>query len=120
MEATQSLLTLSQAAQHLGGISERTVRRLIADNELQSVKIRGCAPRVLPESIRAYIDRLAASAHNPEGAGQASQYGAQQCQSANQQHGTRTESTSGQTRRTGGPAGQAEAARRLAARLGLE
>ena len=111
-----ALIDIDAAAVDLGNISPRTVRRLIADGELQAVKIRGCAPRVVAASIRAYIERQS-GAHNPDGAGQAL-HGARQCQSA--QRETKTAFTSGPIHRTGGQAGQAEAAKRLAARLGLK
>lgn len=113
------LYTLPEAAQRLR-VSESTVRRLIRSGDIQAIKIRGCAPRVLPASIAAYVERLAGAAQNPECAGQAMHNTErEQCQSANQRQETKTASTKGRTAPIGGAHGQNPAAARLAARLGL-
>jgi excisionase family DNA binding protein len=51
------LRTLAEAGRAMDGISARTVRRLIEAKELPCVRIRGCAPRLRPADVEAWIEQ---------------------------------------------------------------
>lgn len=60
---TDTLLwDIEETARQLGGISSRTVRRLLDRGELQSKRI-GRRLLVRPESVRAYLDRDTSNAY---------------------------------------------------------
>jgi|GEM_PF-3280544 len=71
--------TLAQAAHALGGISTRTVRRMIESGELPSIRLPGSLRRegtrsrpilgVRPEDVKALIERCADPAHNHDARG---------------------------------------------------
>ena len=61
---TQLLWSLDEAAKAMGGISARTVRRLIQTGELPAIRIRGCAPRIRPEDVQTWIEQNIARDHN--------------------------------------------------------
>jgi len=62
---TEPLLwTLDEAGKAMGGISSRTVRRLIQTGELQAIRIRGCAPRIRPEDVQTWIEQNLTPGHN--------------------------------------------------------
>jgi excisionase family DNA binding protein len=65
---TQLLWSLDEAAKAMGGISARTVRRLIQTGELQAIRIRGCAPRIRPEDVQTWIEQNIACDHNDKDA----------------------------------------------------
>jgi excisionase family DNA binding protein len=58
------LLTASEVALLLGRISVRKVRRLAAEGEIQKVKV-GSLARYTPDSVVAYMKRLAEQAEAP-------------------------------------------------------
>lgn len=58
------LWSLEEVAHQLGGISTRTVRRLAAAGELTVVHVGPRLPRVLADSVHAYVARLAQGVHN--------------------------------------------------------
>jgi excisionase family DNA binding protein len=57
--ATAILLPLPEAREALGGVSESTVRRLVASGSLESVKV-GRRRMVTVRSLDALVDRLSA------------------------------------------------------------
>ena len=61
------LLSLSEAAQRLGGVSVRTIRRLIDRGELDWCPV-GRLKRIPADSIEAYETRHRQSVHNSVGA----------------------------------------------------
>ncbi|PZN75384.1 MAG: hypothetical protein DM484_19005 [Candidatus Methylumidiphilus alinenensis] len=61
---TQLLWSLDEAAKAMGGISARTVRRLIQTGELPAIRIRGCAPRIRPEDVQTWIEQNIVRNHN--------------------------------------------------------
>jgi len=66
---TDALLwDLEEAARQLGGVSTRTIRRLIERRELPAVRVLGrvCVPAA---AVREWIDRKMQPAHNQECAG---------------------------------------------------
>lgn len=66
---TDALLwDLKEAARQLGGVSTRTIRRLIERRELPAVRVLGrvCVPAA---AVREWIDRKMQPAHNQECAG---------------------------------------------------
>ena len=94
---TQLLWSLEEAGKAMGGISARTVRRLIQTGELPAIRIRGCAPRLRPADVQIWIEQNITHAHNHPARGSVpNQREVAQCQ--NQQKGFMNV----QTRRTGG------------------
>ena len=66
---TDTLLwSLEEAARQLGGISTRTVRRLLEVGEIEPRRV-GRRLLVSAASVRFYVDRLGPGAQNPERAG---------------------------------------------------
>ncbi|MVF23734.1 DNA-binding protein [Methylocaldum sp. BRCS4] len=110
MTTTPLLLwSLEQAGEALGGISARTVRRLIQAGELPAIKIRSLT-KLRPADVEAYIVRCAGQAVPTT-------TGDDTCQSASNENETRMGSSSGRIRRTGGRPGQTPAAERFGALL---
>lgn len=58
------LWPFEEVAHQLGGISTRTVRRLVAAGELPVVYVGPRLPRVPADSVHAYVARLAQGVHN--------------------------------------------------------
>lgn len=105
------LLDLTEAARRLGGISTRTVRRLIECGELPSVRV-GRRITIPIAALRTWVAKQCPLAHTHGGAGEAVPEEKRTCQeSANV---TKTEFSPVRTRRSGGRAIQTEAANRLA------
>lgn len=110
------LWSLDEAARQLGGVSTRTVRRLIDRRQLAVVRI-GRTVRVEVASVRAYVERSMRPAHNLTCAGPNVPYkGEGTCRSANR-GGIRTASTNVPTLRTTGRRTSTQAARELDALL---
>ena len=111
------LLTFTAAGQVLGGVSKRTVQRMVSDGELQRARVRGRV-FVTRASVMAYVQRQAPPPHN-RGAGTGAP-GPMEVQTCRDDEGTTsTGSIKGRARPTGGRATQTDAAAMLAARLGL-
>lgn len=105
------LWNLTETAQQLGGISARTVRRLIERGELPTVSI-GRRVTVPADAVRAWVDKNMHTAHNHD-AGQGVQKEGT-CKNANE---TRTEFTNVRILRTTGRPTQTQTARELDALL---
>lgn len=56
------LLTYDEAARLLGGVSARSVRRLVAAGKLRAYRITERTPRIDAASVRAYIRQSAIAA----------------------------------------------------------
>ena len=97
----QILWSLDETAHQLR-LSVRSVRRIIDRGELAVVRIGRCL-RVPVSEVHAYLEVQMLPAHNNNRAGQAVLEGERICQRVNES-GTRTVSTGGRTRRTGGQA----------------
>ena len=119
------LWSVDEAARQLGGVSSRTVRRMIERGELPAVRV-GRRVTVPADAVRSFVHGTpapthmqppAAAAHNRRRAGPDVLKGAGTCRSASKE-GTRTVSTGEGIRRTGGSASPIQAARELAAVLG--
>lgn len=108
--------SLEEAARRLGGVSTRTVRRLLQAGENERRRV-GRRLLVCAASVRLYVDRVGPEAQNRHGAGPELQEESTCRTSADQV--TRTVSIGGKTRRTGGQATRTQAAEALAAALGL-
>ncbi len=50
------LWDLAETARQLGGVSTRTVRRLVQQQKIAGARVRSCV-MVRPESVRAYLDQ---------------------------------------------------------------
>ena len=113
------LWNLNETARQLGGISTRTVRRLVAAGELTRVRI-GRRVLIPDQSIQAYIERNMYLAHNDDCVGPDVQQSMETstCQE-NAKTETRTVFTGVRTRRTGGLVSPTQAAKDLAAVLEL-
>jgi hypothetical protein len=114
---TDTLLwDIPETARQLGGMTPRSVWRLIAADKLVVVRI-GRRTFVDPDSARMLIDSLKnkmTRSDNPPGAAVLEK---STCRERNS-NGTRTGSTGGRTRGTGGARSPTKAAVRLAAVLG--
>lgn len=106
------LWNLEEAARQLGGVSARTVRRLLERGELPTVRI-GTRLLIPAESVRDWINRQTVT-YAEQGVGRLAR-GSGSCPNEK----TKTASTSAGTPRTGGPATPTQAARELAAVLKL-
>lgn len=111
------LLDLPEAARWLGGISTRTVRRLIEREELPSVRV-GRRLTIPIAALRTWVAKQCPLAHTHGGAGEAVLEEKRTCQeSANV---TKMGYSPVQTRPSGGRAIQMEAANRLADLLAFD
>ncbi|WP_456378805.1 helix-turn-helix domain-containing protein [Thiolapillus sp.] len=110
------LWSLNEAAQQLGGVSTRTVRRLIDRGELASCRV-GRRLMVVADSARSYVDGTMKPAHNQSCAGKVVQEVSTCQESAN---ATRTGYSPVPIRRTGGRALRMSAASQLAEALALD
>jgi len=120
----EPLLKVKEAAAVLNA-SPRTIYRLVKANKLPVVRLPHCGVRFRPADLEALIERNTTHAHNPEGAGQASTQETESCQDSAQQavnpgNGTRTASTKGTTRRSGGVPTPTPTAKRLAEVLAFD
>ena len=106
------LLTLDAAALALA-VSPRTVRRLLDAGQLSAVRI-GRAVRVRAADVCALVDRASPPSDNPPGVAVPEN---DTCHE--NRNDRKTGSTSGRTRRTGGPVTQPNAGAQLAAVLGF-
>lgn len=57
------LWTFKETATQLGGVSERSVRRMVERGELSLVRV-GRLVRIVPESVHAFVAGQAGQAHN--------------------------------------------------------
>jgi excisionase family DNA binding protein len=112
------LWKLEEAAKQLGGVSTRTVQRMIQSGELPSVLVRRTV-KVPAASVLEWVERNMRNSHNGTCVQQAVQRNAEKstCQSAREE--TRTGFTIDLTPRSGGSALSTDAADRLAAVLGF-
>jgi excisionase family DNA binding protein len=111
---TDTLLwDLAEAARQLGGVSTRTVRRLIERGEFQGKKV-GARLMVRSESVRSYLDAGMTLGDNPCCAGPDVRE-TSICGSANNE--IRTDCSNGRIRRTGGRHTRTLAVRELDALL---
>jgi excisionase family DNA binding protein len=94
---TDTLLwSLEEAARQLGGISTRTVRRLVAVGEIEPRRV-GRRLLVSAASVRDFVDRLGSKAQNWQSAGRDVQEGSTCLESAKGEDG-RCRSTATLTR----------------------
>ena len=109
---TDTLLwSLDETARQLGGISIRTVRRMLKRGDLKPVRI-GRSLRVCANSVHSFVDRSRTKSDNPCGV---AVLGENTCHEKRSE--TKTESTSGRTHRTGGQRSRTAAADQLGALL---
>ena len=108
------LWDLEETARQLGGVSTRTVRRLVQQREIAGVRVRSRV-MVSPESVRAYLAQQITGSDNPARAGRDVRERSTCRKSA--RHGTWTVSTGERTRPTGGRPTWTRAARELDALL---
>jgi excisionase family DNA binding protein len=115
MDSDTLLWDLKETARQLGGVSVRTVRRLINSGAIDARRV-GRRIMVRVASAQAFVDPGKSAAHYASCAGKAVQREESTCrESAN---GTRTVSSVARTHRTGGQASRTEAAEQLADLLG--
>ena len=115
MSADPLLWNLEETARQLGGVSVRTVRRLINSGAIEAQRV-GRRVMVKVASVRALVDQDNGAAHNCSCAGKAvRQEESTGRESANV---TKTASSLAPTRRTGGRASRTAAAEQLADLLG--
>ena len=108
---TDTLLwDLEETARQLGGVSVRTVRRLINSGAIDA-RLVGRRVMVKVASARAYVDEGNGTAHNSRCAGRA-------VHQEKSTHATRPLSSLDQIRHSGGRASRTAAAARLADLLG--
>ena len=107
------LWDLAETARQLGGVSTRTVRRLVQQQEIAGVRVRSRV-MVRPDSVRAYLDQQITDSDNPARAGRDVRE-TSTCRSVNK---TRMGSIAALTRRAGGHRTSTQAARELDALLG--
>ncbi|WP_223212120.1 helix-turn-helix domain-containing protein [Thiolapillus brandeum] len=112
----QLLYSLEDAAEQLGGISTRTVRRLIDRGQLSTCKV-GRRLMVVAESVRNYVDGNMQPAHNQPCAGKVVQEESTCQESVN---AIRTGYSPARTRHIGGRASRMNAANQLAEALALD
>jgi excisionase family DNA binding protein len=119
---TPLLWSLEETARQLGGVSTRTVRRLLERGDLPAVRI-GRRVTVPAEAVRHFITQSipaghmeppAAAAHNLQCAGPDVRKGVGTCR---KESAITTVFTGAAIRRSGGPATPTQAARELAAVL---
>lgn len=72
------LWSLNETAKQLGGVSVRTVRRMVEQRELSSCPVRGRV-LVVPESVHAFVASKTQQAHNPECVGSVAWKGNDPC-----------------------------------------
>jgi excisionase family DNA binding protein len=114
---TDTLLwSLEEAARQLGGISTRTVRRLVEVGEIEPRRV-GRRLLVSAASVRDFVDRLGSTAKNWQSAGRDVQEESTCLESAKRE--TKMVSTGVRTRLTGGPRTRTRAAEELAKVLEL-
>ena len=113
------LWTFKETAKQLG-VSVRTVQRLVKTGGLPHVTM-GRLCRIPASAVRDWVENKTQTVHNLHGVRQAvrDQQEIRTCQSARNTE-TRTGSLNGQTRPTGGQAGQTQAASRLAEVLAFD
>ncbi|WP_366929579.1 helix-turn-helix domain-containing protein [uncultured Thiohalocapsa sp.] len=115
MNADPLLWSLDEAARQLGGVSVRTVQRLIQRRELPAVSV-GRRRLVRPADVRALIARSSTPSATLSD-DNASESTEQQC--PEEASKTATGSFAARTRRTGGSRSRTDAAAQLAAVLGF-
>jgi hypothetical protein len=108
------LWSLAETARQLGGVSTRTVRRLLDRGDLSPGRV-GRRLMVRADSVRAYVDRATTGSDNWPGAGPDVQEEST-CQRADN-NGIRTAFTVAPTPRTGGRRTSTQAAKELDALL---
>jgi len=110
------LWDLSETARQLGGVSTRTVQRLIGAGEINARRV-GRRLMVRVDSVRAYLDQEMLDKHNSGCAGKAvlKREGGSTCRESASE--TRMASSPGRTRRSGGRALRTDAADQLAVLL---
>jgi excisionase family DNA binding protein len=94
------LWSLDEVARQLGGVSVRTVRRLIDRGELQACRV-GRLVRIPSDSVREYVSRMTEKAHNQPRTESGTWKGVQPCH------------TDAKIHRIGGSNSPAQAASRL-------
>jgi len=117
---TDTLLwDLTETARQLGGVSTRTVRRLIDAGDIVPKRV-GRRLLVRAASVLAYLDRDMTHAHNPMCAGPDARSTLEErtCQDSARRE-TKTGYSGGRTRLTGGHRTPRQAASELAAVLAL-
>lgn len=72
------LWTLNETAQQLGGVSIRTVRRMVDRGEISPVRV-GRLLRILPESVHAFVAAQTEQAHNLPRVGSVAWKGIEPC-----------------------------------------
>ena len=112
----QLLYSLEDAARQLGGVSTRTVRRLIDRGDLAACRV-GRRLMVVADSVESYVDDAMSPAHNCNRAVKDVREVSTCRRSV--KRGTGMVSIGGKTRRTGGPVSPMQAAKELAAVLEL-
>ncbi len=110
------LWNLDEAARQLGGVSSRTVRRLMDRGAIRTQKV-GRRRLVVAASVREWLDAEMTAEHTDTHAGLGVQGGSACRRSVKTE--TKTVSTKGRTRRTGGRRTSTQAARELAEVLAL-
>ncbi|QXP89462.1 helix-turn-helix domain-containing protein [Methylococcus capsulatus] len=111
------LWSLEQAGQALGGVSARTVRRLVDDGRLPAVRIPRVGLRVRPEDVRDLIEKSTACADNASARGNVPNR-EETAQCRNRQN-LQKDLTKGRTAHTGGSATSMPAASAFGVLLGF-
>lgn len=115
---TDTLLwSLEEAAQQLGGVSTRTVRRLLEAGEIEPRRV-GRRLLVCAASVRIFVDRSGPAEENAGRVGRDVREESTCLESA--KRGTRTVSIGGRIRRTGGRRTRTQVAEELAKVLELQ
>ncbi len=118
MSSDALLWSLSETARQLGGLSVRTVRRMLARGELPTVKV-GRTVKIPASAVREWVGRNMASADAWQGAGKAVRGQEKYISLSARRDGTKKGASNVPTRRTGGPRSWTNAADQLAVVLGL-
>jgi excisionase family DNA binding protein len=118
MSSEPLLWDLSETARQLGGISTRTVRRMLDRGELTAHRL-GRRLMIRADSVRGYLDLCTPSLHNSGHAGKAV-LPLEDSTCRKSVNAIKTGSSPARIRRTGGRATRMEAANRLADLLGFD
>jgi excisionase family DNA binding protein len=86
------LWSLNETAQQLGGISIRSVRRMVERGELSLVRV-GRLVKIVPESVYAFVESRAVPAHNLDCVGSVAWKGNEPCYTNAKAHRTGMQTT---------------------------
>src|SRR5450756_1164796 len=89
------LWSLNETAKQLGGVSVRSVRRMVERGELSLVRV-GRLVRIVPESVYAYVAGNTQQAHNSDCVGSLAWKGNEPCYTNAKAHRTGMQTTSTQ------------------------